>query len=177
MAHTPGRWTFGGPIARIGRQRACRGIRKITQAFGAAGGLRPSEGIARLGDGLTTVLPATQLQCRDRGCRHGRQASDEVVCDGRCANAGPRVCREGREHSVRRQPPRVVEWRVMAGGGGGSVATSGTWDKCQPEASRSESWRWAAPSAALNGEGDTPEGRPHQARRAVSANSEPAARR
>jgi hypothetical protein len=43
-----------------------RGFRKITQAFGAAGGLRPSEGIARLGGGSKTVLPATQLQCRDR---------------------------------------------------------------------------------------------------------------
>ena len=91
MTHTPGRSTVGGlgPIARIGMPEGLsRGFRKSTQAFGAAGGLRPSEGIARLGGVLKTVLQATQLQCRDRGAR---------------------------------------------------MATSGTWDKCQPEALRSES--------------------------------------
>lgn len=41
-----------------------------------------------------------------------------------------------------------VSWSdgVMAGGWRASVATYGTWDNCQPEASRSGFWGLAAPA-------------------------------
>ena len=71
----------------------------------------------------------------------------------------------GRLATVRRYSParRCLEDRLCelhssnAETRGAGMATSGTWDKCQPEASRSESWGWAAPTAAV-GEGDTREG-------------------
>jgi hypothetical protein len=162
MAHMRTRLTVGGmePIAQTGMPEGMlRGFRKITQAFGAAGGLRPSDGIARLGGGLT-LRPATRwtwrtvrpfCQLHSSNARTGDAGMDAelltklfaigvVLMLGRVAAA--EAVSTASVDNLR------VSWSdgVMAEGGGRSVATSGTWDNCQPEASRSGFWGWAAPA-------------------------------
>jgi hypothetical protein len=121
------------------------------------------------------------------------RASDEVVCDRRCADAGPRVCRGGQSEASRSgswgwaSASQVISTRdhyilpdVPAGGRAvfcvSMPAGSTSYNVMGLRERLGDPWRHLRRAQLSVVEATREGGRPHRARRAVSANSQLAAR-